>query len=75
MMLAVGGWPCKDSLHYFIECKLYQIERATLLTRLHENTDIPTILFGNDLLSNEYKSRFFFPAVQSYIKNTQRFGK
>lgn len=51
------GWPFEDSLHYSIECKLCQIERVILLTRLPENTNIQTTLFGIDLLADKHNYR------------------
>jgi hypothetical protein len=46
------GAPYEDSIHYLMECPLYQNESHCLFRNLREtNKNIETLLFGNDEIS------------------------
>ena len=74
------SWKCfccdkrENAYHFFMECPLYQTERAELF-RIVKNLCDPnlnTFLYGNtnlDLATN----KSIFEAVQCYIENTHRF--
>jgi hypothetical protein len=65
--------PYEDSIHYLMECPLYQSERYCLFRNLREtNKNIETLLFGNDEISiNENYN--IFNKVRAYIRQTKRF--
>ena len=67
------GAPYEDSIHYQMECPLYQNERYCLFRNLREtNTNIETLLFGNDEININENSNIF-NKVRAYIRQTKRF--
>jgi hypothetical protein len=47
------GAPFEDSIHYLMECPLYQIERDCLFRNLRKtHKNIETLLFGNESYHN-----------------------
>ena len=67
------GTPYEDSIHYLMECPLYQKERYCLFRNLREtHKNIETLLFGNDAI-NINKNSIIFNKVQAYIRQTKRF--
>ena len=51
------GAPYGDVIHYFLECPLYQIQRANLFNDIELN--IETILFGNENLGLQINTNIF----------------
>ena len=67
------GAPFEDSIHYLMECPLYQIERDCLFRNLRKtHKNIETLLFGNDEI-NINENSTIFNKVRAYIKQTKRF--
>ena len=67
------GATYEDSIHYLMECPLYQNERYCLFRNLREtNENIETLLFGNDEISMNENSNIF-NKVRAYIRQTKRF--
>ena len=67
------GSPYEDSIHYLMECPLYQNERYCLFRNLREtNKNIETLLFGNDENSINENSNIF-NKVRAYIRQIKRF--
>ena len=67
------GAPYEDSIHYLMECPLYQNERYCLFRNLREtNKNIEALLFGNDENSINENSNIF-NKVRAYIRQTKRF--
>jgi hypothetical protein len=67
------GAPYEDSIHYLMECPLYQNERYCVFRNLREtNKNIETLLFGNDEISIKENSNIF-NKVRAYIRQTKRF--
>ena len=59
------GAPFEDSIHYLMECPLYQIERDCLFRNLRKtHKNIETLLFGNDEIDIN---------VRAYISQTKTF--
>jgi hypothetical protein len=66
------GAPYEDSIHYLMECPLYQNERYCLFRNLRETSkNIETLLFGNDEISINENSNIF-NKVRAYIRQTKR---
>jgi hypothetical protein len=66
------GPPFEDSIHYLMECPLYQNERGCLLWNLRETPKIIEILlFGNDEV-NINENSMIFNKVRAYIRQTKR---
>jgi hypothetical protein len=62
------GAPYEDSIHYLMECPLYQNERYCLFRNLREtNKNIETLLVGNDEISINENSNIFNPHLISYF--------
>ena len=67
------GAPTEDSIHFFLECKLYQNERMIMFAGFNGlEVNIETILFGNDNYNNKTNS-LIFEKVRKYIKESKRF--
>jgi hypothetical protein len=67
------GAPFEDSIHYLMECPLYQNERDCLFRNLWEtHTNIETLLFGNDEI-NISENSMMFNKVRAYIRQTKIF--
>ena len=61
------GAPFEDSIHYLMECPLYQNERDCLFRNLKEtHKNIETLLFGNDEI-NIRENSMIFNKVRAYI--------
>ena len=61
------GAPYEDSIHYLMECPLYQNERYCLFRNLREtNKNIEKLLFGNNEISINENSNIF-NKVRAYI--------
>ena len=59
--------PYEDSIHYLMECPLYENERYCLFRNLREtNKNIETLLFGNDEITINGNSNIF-NKVRAYI--------
>jgi hypothetical protein len=68
------GAPYEDSIHYLMECPLYQNERYCLFRNLREtNNNIEILLFGNDEISINENSNIFNKVRAYYIRQTKRF--
>ena len=67
------GAPYGDVIHYFLECPLYQIQRANLFND-SDNIDlnIESILFGNEDLSLQIITNIF-EKVRTFIGRINRF--
>ena len=64
------GAPYEDSIHFLMECPLYQNERYCLFRNVREtNKNIETLIFGND----ENENSNIFNKVRAYIRQTKRF--
>jgi hypothetical protein len=67
------GAPFEDSIHYLMECPLYQIERDCLFRNLRKtHKNIETLLFGNDEIDINANS-MIFNKVRAYISQTKTF--
>jgi hypothetical protein len=67
------GAPYEDSIHYLMECPLYQNERYCLFRNLREtHKNIETLLLGNDEI-NINENSIIFNKVRAYIRQTKRF--
>jgi len=64
------GAPYEDVIHYFLECPLYQIQKANLFNDIELNIKI--ILFGNEDLSLQINTNIF-EKVCTFIGRTNRF--
>ena len=65
--------PYEDSIHYLMECPLYQNERYCLFRNLRENNkNIETLLLGIDEISISENSNIF-NKVRACIRQTKRF--
>ena len=67
------GAPFEDSIHYLMECPLYQIERDCLFRNLRKtHKNIETLLYGNDEIDINANS-MIFNKVRAYISQTKTF--
>jgi hypothetical protein len=67
------GASFEDAMHYFLECPLYLNESRTLLSNCDDiNTNIETLLFGNDNYSYDVNSKIF-GKVPTFITQSKIF--
>ena len=65
----------EDTYHYLFTCPLYLSQRAVLRAALSPliHIDLHTLLFGNELFSDEVNQEIFHQ-VQTFIVKTKRFS-
>ena len=69
------GWPIEDSIHYFLECPLYQRQRSLYIDTVEvagADDLITTVLFGTtSLCDNTNKNNFV--KIHNFIQQSGRF--
>ena len=69
------GWPIEDSIHFFLECPLYQRQRSMYIDTLDvtgADDKITSIFFGSKNIC-EMSNKNNFTKIHSYIQQSGRF--
>lgn len=69
------GWPVEDSIHFFLECPLYTVQRGQYIDILPDTGEdkITLILFGSYVLDRNANVANF-ETIQQFIRHSGRFS-